>query len=101
MRKFRKRINESKENLKKRIHTINTIDMALQNAKFYKDKKYDILYDNSSIDDYKTLLDNNNIKYIEITFTKKSGNKCKMVIPECIFKTMSKAKIDRLLKGMK
>lgn len=57
--------------------------------------------DDLDIESYAKLLEDNSIEYVDIEFETKSGGHCKMVIPSCNFRTLTRPQINTLLRGMK
>lgn len=66
-----------------------------------RQKLYNLSYtmsNNMNIDEYKQLLQDKSIDYVEFTHEKDTGGTIHIVIPTCQFKIMSKADINKLFK---
>lgn len=54
----------------------------------------------SSTEEYKQLLDEKGLDYVEIEITKENGNKCKMVVSSYYMKIMTRSELNKLFTGI-
>lgn len=97
--------NESVDNFNKRV-LLNKLFDDTYRLYINRDKHTDDIVRQAvgiykgNTEEYKNLLRENNIQFVEIEYTKSSGKNVHMVIPDCQFKIMSRAQINKLFEGL-